>query len=265
MIKLVAIDLDGTLLNSQHQLSKGNEQALRSAMELGVQIVLATGKTRYSAIPLIEHLQLTTSGIYSQGLIIYSGDGSVRIQHTISDAVAKFIIEYADRHKVSLLVYSGTTLYINQHDFDPHRITQYGEPEPIVKSELVEIVGQVPINKLIFMDEPTRITQIRHELVSQLNGDATIVQALDEMLEVMPNSISKGTALQYLLDDLDIKTSEAMAIGNAENDIQMIELAGVGVAVENAMDSLKAVADVIVPSNDEDGVAVAIERFILNR
>jgi hypothetical protein len=265
LIKLVAIDLDGTLLNSQHELSARNEQALYQAMKEGVQIVLATGKTRYSALDLIRHLDLKSAGIYSQGLILYDGDGTVRFQHTMDDEVARQVIDYADLHEISLLVYSGMSLYTNQFTDDPTRITQYGEPEPIVEAKLCDIVGNVPINKLIFMDTPSTITKIRAELADQLAGRATVVQALEEMLEVMPNGISKGTAFRFLVDDIGLRQAETMAIGNAENDIEMIEAAGIGVAVENSMDSLKAVADVIVPSNDDDGVAVAIDRFVIQQ
>jgi Cof subfamily protein (haloacid dehalogenase superfamily) len=231
-------------------------------MEQGVHIILATGKTRYSALDLIEHLDLKTPGIYSQGLILYDGDGTIRFQHTIADDVAQHIIDYADDNALSLLVYSGMSIYGNRFTDDPTRITQYGEPEPIIKTALGEIVGKIPINKLIFMDTPPKITTIRAELSTQLNGRATVVQALDDMLEVMPNGVSKGTAFHYLIDEMNIPSAETMAIGNAENDIQMIQAAGIGVAVDNSMDSLKAVADVIVPSNDEDGVGVAIERFV---
>lgn len=262
-IKFVAIDLDGTLLNSHHELSTRNEHALCQAMAEGVHIVLATGKTRFSALNLIQQLNLKTPGIYSQGLILYDGDGNVRYQHTISDEVASWIINYAEKNELSLLAYSGMSLYTNRFTQDPTIITQYGEPEPIIQAKLDDIVGQVPINKLIFMDSPPTITKIRAELTTQLNGNATVVQALADMLEVMPTGISKGTAFQYLVEDFGFSSAETMAIGNAENDIEMIQAAGIGIAVENSMESLKAVADVIVPSNDEDGVAVAIEDYVL--
>ena len=266
-IKLVVVDLDGTLLNEQSQLSAGNEAALKKAIEQGVQIVIATGKTRFSANTVIEKLGLTTPGIYLQGLTIYQSDGTISYQKTLEPDVARQVITFAEDRGYDVIAYSGSRILARSVSKKAEELaTKYGEPMPEGIGALQNILEDMPVHKLIAMKagEPRKIKALRWQLEMQLDGKARLVQAMiPDMVEILPPKASKGIALQTLLKQLGVSADEVLAIGDGENDIEMIQLAGIGVAVGNADAKLKAVADHVVAGNEADGVADALEKFVL--
>ena len=264
-INLIVTDLDGTLFNSQHQLTERTEKALKAAIEKGVKVVLATGKTRISGQDVVQRLNLDTPGIYLQGLAIYNADGTIRWQQTLDPKVARTAINAGEDRGFSMVAYSGTRVLVRARNRDTDELLKYHEATPEVVGPLQNILDTTPINKVlaIKLAQPRQVTALRWQLSMQINGTGKLVQALDDMLEILPPGCSKGAALKLLLKDLDIPAQQVMAIGDGENDIEMVQLAGTGVAVGNAHPGLKAVARHVVVSNDEDGVAEAVERFVL--
>jgi Cof subfamily protein (haloacid dehalogenase superfamily) len=265
-IELIATDLDGTLLNSQHELSERTLTALQAAREQGVHLVLATGKTRASALRLIEQLKLDTPGIYNQGLITYNPDGSVRQQLILSPEIARQVITFAEDRGFTMLAYSGDDLLTRRRNHDTALLEEFGEPQAHEVGSLLNILDTVPVNKVLAIHraDTRRINALRWQLSMQLNGSSRLMQAgVPSMMEVMPAGASKGTALKALLKELKITPDKVMSLGDGENDIEMLQQAGIGIAVENASQQVKDVADHVVASNDQDGVAEAIERFVL--
>ncbi|HEX2619083.1 MAG TPA: Cof-type HAD-IIB family hydrolase [Phototrophicaceae bacterium] len=270
MIKLIAVDLDGTLLNSQHEMTEKTEKALKAAIAQGVKVVLATGKTRHSAEGIIKRLNLTTPGVYLQGLSVHYPDNSVRHQLTLTPDVLRRVITFAEDRGFDVVAYSGTRIMIRAASASATELTvDYGEPAPDVVGPLQNIVDNTQINKIIVVkrNDARKITALRWQLSMQLDAkkEARLTQALPDMLEILPPGASKGNGLKTLLKELDVKPEEVLAIGDGENDIEMIQLAGIGVAVGNASEKLKAIADYVVASNDEDGVAEAVERFAIKK
>ena len=265
MIKLVAIDLDNTLLNSNHAVSERNERAIKQAMEEDIQVVLATGKTRASAGDIIQRLGLTTPGIYLQGLAIYYPDGEIRHEKKLDTSVARKVITFAEDRGFDVALYNGSRILVRTDESPLRVLAEYGEPEPEAVGPLQNMLDEVSINKLIIIrrGEPRKIKALRWQLNMQLDGAGKITQAIRDMIEIVPSGTSKGGALKTLLRELGIAPENVLAIGDAENDIEMLELVGIGVAVGNASDPLKAVADHVVADNDSDGVAEALERFVL--
>ncbi|MBI5671216.1 MAG: HAD family hydrolase [Chloroflexi bacterium] len=271
-IRLIVSDIDHTLLNKEHQLTDRTEAALRSAMDKGVQVVLATGKTMHSAADIIRKLNLTTPGIYAQGTIAYNADGTLRHQYTLEPAVARQIITFAEDRGFSVVAYSGNRLLLRRpHPAFTDMMERYHEPTPEVVGPLQNVMGSLPINKLVAFsfdeDAPRKIVALRWQLNMQIDTSAArLMQAgVSQMIEILPPGASKGAMLRQLLKDLQIRPEEVLAVGDAENDIEMIQLAGVGVAVGNAAPHVQAVADYVAPRYDEDGVANAVERFVLKR
>jgi Cof subfamily protein (haloacid dehalogenase superfamily) len=264
-IKLIAVDVDGTLLNSKSELTGRTESALRKAIEQGVQIVLATGKSRNSTAQIIEKLNLNTHGIYLQGLAVYKGDGSVHWQQTLDPALARQVITFAEDRGFTLIAYSGMRIMVRAMNQDVEdALVKYHEPLPDVVGPLQNVVGDMPIHKLMAVGEPRGITSLRWHLNLQIGSGGRLMQAgLPQMLEILPPNGSKGAALKMLLKDLRIPAENVLAIGDAENDIEMLQLGGIGVAMGHAGEKVKEAADHVVASNDEDGVAEAIERFVL--
>lgn len=267
-IDLIAIDLDGTLLNSQHQISERNIQTIRKAMERGVKVVLVTGKTHHSAKSIIEKLGLTTPGIYNQGLITALPDGKITHQAFLDADIARHIITYAEDRGFDVAVYSGNKILVKRlirWFEDLHH--KYHEPMPEAIGPLQNILSDIPINKIMALKEgdAQKIKALRWQLEIQYAKQARVLQPIfGDMLEVLPPNTGKGSALKLLLKDLGIKPEKAMAIGDGENDIDMFALVGLGVAMGNAWDVVKEKANHVVGTNDQDGVAEAIEKFVLN-
>lgn len=263
-IQLIAVDLDGTLLNSQHQLSEPTIQVLRQAIAQGVQVVIATGKTLLSAAEAYRRLNLTTPGVFLQGLIVYNADGSIRHQQTLAQELVREIAAYARTNGVSLVAYSGIDIFTEKRTDQTDKLLKFHEPTPREIPSLDTLQAERAMNKLIIIEEPARTAAVRAELSQTYAGRATFVQALPDMLEILPPGASKGAGLRWLLDDLGITPEHVMALGDGENDIEMLKMAGIGVAMGNAAPPVKAAADAVVASNDADGVAEAVTRFVLD-
>jgi Cof subfamily protein (haloacid dehalogenase superfamily) len=263
-IKLIVLDLDGTLLNSKHQLSDRNRKAIQDAMALGVQVVLATGKTRASAEAMLTSLNFQTPGIFVQGLVIYNADGTIRQQQALPPAVARRIITFAEDRGFAVLAYSGNRLLTKAHHPNLDIITEFGEPEFELVGPLVNHLGDVTFNKLIVGGDDKKLTSLRWQLEQQMDGQVSFTRAqVAGMMEILPGGASKGKAMRTLIQEMGIPAEQVMAMGDGENDMDLIKFAGWGVAVGNAYEGLKAIANAVVASNDDDGVAEAIEKFVL--
>ncbi len=265
-IRLIVLDVDGTLLDSQHALTARVEQAVKAAIAKGVPVVLATGKTRTSTLKLIEQLGLQSPGIYLQGLAIFDAEGKVTHQWKLDPALARQVITFAEDRGFIVVGYSENRILARTDD---PRIrtgfTNYHEIALEAVGPLQNILASAPLNKLIAVGEPRAITALRWQLNLQIGGAGRVMQAgVPTMVEILPPGCSKASALKVLLQDLKIAPEHVMAMGDAENDIEMIQMVGVGVAMGQADQAVKDAADDVTASCDEDGVAQAIERYVLS-
>lgn len=263
-IRLIVTDLDGTLLNSQHKITPRNREAIARASAAGIPTVLATGKTRYSSETLIEELGLRTPGIFVQGLLIANADGSTRHQQTLDVQIARRVISFVEERGFSVMAYSGSRLMIKVHHPYADIIMNYGEPRPEIVGPLVNLLDNVPVNKLMLMGDEKRLRALRYQLDKLFGPQINMTTTQTATLEVLPAGASKGKAVRFVAQEMGIPMDKVLAIGDGENDLEMLKLAGWGVAVANADERLKAVAKVVVGSNDDSGVAEAIERFALD-
>lgn len=267
-IKLIVVDLDATLLNNKHQLSERNEMVIKKAMAQGIKVTFATGKTFHSARDLITKLGITMPGIFLQGLTIYQPDGTITYEKQLDPIVARQVITFAEDRGFTMIAYSGSNILMRTITQKGRDLTiNYHEPEPDAIGPLQNVLGEMPIHKLmaVMPDDPRRIKALQWQLDKQMDGKLTLIQLhnIPDSLEILPLGSGKGTAFKVLLKQIGVSAEETLAIGDGENDIEMIQQAGIGVAVGNASQSLKDVADHIVSTNDKDGVAEAVERFVL--
>ena len=262
-IKLIVVDLDGTLLDSKHNLSERNKKAIRKAIANGVQVVIASGKTRASAVSILEELGIQSPGVFTQGLLIYNGDGTIRNRVVMDKNILRHIITFAEDRGFGVMAYSGERILTRRVDEAAERIMEYGESmvEPV--GALQNILDSAEINKVILYGQESKIPSLRWQLNKQLDGQIhTTRSAVKGVLEVLPANSSKGKGVMRVMKDLNIPPKHTMAIGDGENDIEMLKAAGTAVAVGNAAQKLKDVANQVVGSNDDDGVAQAIEMFV---
>jgi Cof subfamily protein (haloacid dehalogenase superfamily) len=263
-IKAIVLDIDGTLLKSDHSLSDKNRSTLRAAIDAGIQVILATGKTRHSAESIIAALNLQSPGVYVQGLIVTNPDGTIRYQQTLDPNVARRVITFAEQRGFDVIAYSGNRLLTKTVDDGAHEITKFGEPQPEEVGPLVNMLGLSPVHKLLIGGKPKKLKALRWQLDKQVGEEATLMTTnLDNTLEVLPYGASKGKSMLALLREMNIAPENVLAVGDGENDVDMLKFVGIGVAVGNAHKLTKDVADFVVASNDDDGVAEAVERFVL--
>lgn len=266
-IKLIAVDLDGTLLDSDHRMSARTEKAIKAAIEKGVQVVIATGKTINAAKFVVEQLKLKTPGVYDQGTTLYRADGTLLSETTLDKAVVRQILTFAEDRGFRMALYSRDRILVREDDQRIKELTvNYHEPPAEHVGALQNVVDKLPINKLLAVryGDGRGITALRWQLSMQLQNRVRLLQAgIADMLEILPPNGSKGAGVKQLIKEMGIPASAVMAIGDAENDIEMLQLAGISVAMGNASDHVKSAAKHVVASNDDDGVAEAIERFVL--
>ena len=264
-IKLIVTDVDGTLLDSNHQLPEANAAVLKEAAEKGIKIAVATGKTHGSVKNTIEQLGIPVYGIYLQGLMIMDADGRVYSQQSLHPDIARQVITFAEERGFALIAFSGSRTLTRQiTDLIRDYTVPYHEPLPELVGPLQNILWTTPVHKLIALGEPRAVTGLRWQLNTMLSGKAKITQAgIPFMVEILPPGGGKASALKTLLKELHIAPENVLALGDAENDIEMLQMAGVGVALGNADDKTKAAANHVAASNDEGGFADAIKQFVL--
>ncbi|KAK4490982.1 hypothetical protein RD792_001703 [Penstemon davidsonii] len=265
-------DMDGTLLNSKSQISLSNAEALKEATSRGVKVVIATGKTRPAAVSLLKMVNLAgkdgivsefTPGVFVQGLLVYGRQGREIFRRNLNPSICREALQYSLENNVPIIAFSeDRCLTLFEHPLVDSLHTIYQEPKAEIIPSVDQLLAGVEIQKVIFLDTTEGVsTTLRPYWEVVTNDRASVVQAQPDMLEIVPPGTSKGSGVKILLDHLGVTPNEIMAIGDGENDVEMLELASLGVALSNGSEKAKAVANVIGISNDEDGVADAIYRY----
>ncbi|XP_009140711.1 endoribonuclease YBEY, chloroplastic [Brassica rapa] len=265
-------DMDGTLLNSKSQISEANAKALKEATLRGLKVVIATGKSRPGAMRILKMADLagrdgivseSSPGVFVQGLLVYGRQGKEVYRGNLDRDVCRETCLYSLEHGIPLIAFSqDRCLTLFDHPLVDSLHTTYNEPKAEIISSVDQLIAEADIQKVIFMDTTEGVSSVIRPYWSEATGDrANVVQAQSDMLEIVPPGTSKGNGVKMLLNHLGVSPNEIMAIGDGENDIEMLELASWGVAMSNGAEKTKAVADVIGVSNDEDGVADAIYRY----
>lgn len=267
-IKLIAVDLDGTLLNSKSQLTPRTEAAIKEVIAAGIHVVIATGKTRPAVAKLVDKLGITSPAICLQGLVSYSADGTMLHEQKLNPTLARQVITYSEDRGFFVIAYNGTHIYFKREnkEIEESLLTHYHEPNAEIVGPLQNMAETPGFNKVIAVGEPRGIKALRWQLAMQIGGNGRLMQAgVPQMVEILPPSASKGTALKQILKDLRIAPENVMALGDAENDLEMLQLAGVGVLMGQADPKFREHADYVAADNDHDGVAEAIDRFVFGR
>eukprot|EP00890_Picochlorum_soloecismus_P005913 jgi/Picsp_1/6322/NSC_03671-R1_protein len=271
-IELIITDVDGTLLNSKQELTPEVFDAIKRADEVGVPFMIATGKAvgpwiHNSGILDLPQLSGSMPQLFLQGLYIRDSKGGTLHSQTLSFSVIMEAMEMADEHGLSFVVYCHDRILCRQRNVHVNRLVSYGEPAPEAMefSDLVREVQSLDVYKVMFMGDDDQIRAIRPTAAEGFSGKASLTTALPGMLEILPIGASKGAGVKRVLEEMGISPERCMALGDGENDIEMLRLCGLSVAMGNAVSKTKDVADVIVPSNDEHGVAYAIEKYVLQK
>ncbi len=260
-LKLAAIDLDGTLLGSDHALSERNLQAVKRVADSGINVVLASGRQWHTIVKFANQIGLPPSSpiIAYNGAIIRTVSGGTFYHKPVPAHFAEEIVRDCAAGGYHLNYYLDDVLYVRE---DTHwgRLYEKRTGTKAVVGDLTRFDGQEP-TKLLLIDTPETTNRLLKRYQDKYGKALYITKTDDEYLEFMNPAVSKSVALAEAAKRLHVTAAECAAFGDSFNDLPMLEWAGVGVAVENAKPELKAVADLIAPANTADGVAVVLERL----
>lgn len=260
--------MDGTLLNDRHEVPEDVKYTLSEAKKQGIKIVLCSGRPIGGIRSYIKALNLNQEGDFA---IAYNG-ALVQDTHT-NEVVAELSLGHADLVKLYELSMELKTpmhffdtkgVYTPNADISDYTVLEaYLSEIPLGYRQVSDIPTNISIPKIMFVNHPDKLNRTIEELPKSLNKQYTIVQSAPYFLEFVHPSASKGNAVKMLAEQLGIKQEETMTIGDNGNDLSMIEYAGCGVAMGNAIPEVKAAADFQTRSNNESGVAYAIKKLAL--
>jgi Cof subfamily protein (haloacid dehalogenase superfamily) len=268
-IRLIVSDVDGTLVNSAQELTPRVEAALRAAAAAGVPTVLATGKALGPWLAeLLPRLPTPRQpGVFLQGLLVTDAAGAPVLARRLEPGVVREAAAFAAARALTLVAYSdyGRRILCAAADAHTDRLLFYKEPPPEAVGDLAGQAGNVIIHKLIFMASPEALAAARTDVELTFGWRCALTSALPGMLELLPAGNSKGSGVEWLLkrEFPDIDLSEVMAIGDGDNDVELLRMCGLGVVMGNASAAARAAADAATGGHDADGAAEAIERHVL--
>jgi Cof subfamily protein (haloacid dehalogenase superfamily) len=264
--KLLALDLDDTLLNDQLKISPRNAAAIRKVAAKGVLVTIATGRMFRSALPYARELKVDLPLItYHGALVKYAGSGEVLRHCPVPFETALEIIKLAEEEGFHLNLYFDDRLFIKEEN----EKTRYYQTiasipvEPVGNLSRFLLEEKIEPTKLTIIDLEGRLEEIQQLLRGKYFSGLSILRSRPYFLEITHRGATKGQALNFLAEREGISAKEIVAIGDSYNDIDMLQFAGLGVAVANAPQEVKNAADVITRAGSEDGVAAFLEEYLL--
>jgi hypothetical protein len=268
-IKVLALDLDGTLTNREKKITPRTRAALEAAMKKGVTLVLASGRPTVGVKLVAEELGLYERGgcilSYNGGTIVDCKTGETLYQKRLPAELVPELCAFAAEQKVNILTYNNEGVVTEQpedqwaiHECTINKI-------PMIPVQDLATYVDYPICKMLITVDPPRLEEVHQAGLARFDGRMDLYPSCAFFLEAVPLGVAKDASLEALLARLGYTRENLMACGDGMNDCSMIRYAGVGVAMQNAVDGVKAVADYVTEAdNNHDGVAEAVEKFILN-
>ncbi|NLZ73314.1 MAG: Cof-type HAD-IIB family hydrolase [Bacteroidales bacterium] len=266
--KLLVLDVDGTLLNEAKDVTSRTLATLRKVQQTGVRIVLASGRPTHGLKPLVKALELDIYGgfvlSYNGCQIINAKDGEVLFERRINPEMIPYLERKAIRNDFAIFTYKGDTIITNDsantHIQDEANLNNM---KIVEKKDFSSAIDFSPYKCMLVSDDEQELIGLEEHWKKRLDGTLDTFRSETYFLEVVPPGIDKANTLGFLIEMLGIESDEIIAIGDGVCDVTMIQLAGLGIAMSNAQESVKRCADMVTASNENEGVAVAIEKTIL--
>ncbi|RRD93664.1 HAD family phosphatase [Clostridiales bacterium COT073_COT-073] len=264
MYRLIAIDLDDTLLADDLSIHPENVRTLRLAKEKGVQVVLCSGRESASMLRIMKELPFLEENDYYisyNGAMVQTVSGEILWQDKITEKSLKKMIELGRKHELIVQCYSDGLVV----DTDDDRITKYEKNTGIGSRRIDDLMNlQYSIKVLFNSEDKVKLENLKAELEQTFGEEYHYFYSKPEYLEVLYKTSNKGLAVKFLAEYLSIPAEQVICIGDSFNDSYMIEYAGLGVAMKNANWQVQKIADVVTENtNNEGGVAEIVEKYIL--
>jgi Cof subfamily protein (haloacid dehalogenase superfamily) len=268
-IKLIAIDMDGTLLLPDHTISPAVKDAIAKARERGVNVVLCTGRPYAGVENYLRELHMDQPNdyciTYNGALVQKANDGSTVAQTALNYDDYRYLEQVSREVGSHFHALDRHTLYTANRDISYYTVHEsFIANIPLVFCEAENMAKNGEFLKVMMIDDPVVLDKAIAKIPDEVKECYTLLKSAPYFLEILDKRVNKGTGVKALAESLGIKREEVMTLGDQENDIAMLEYAGMGVAMENAIDKVKEVSNFVTKSNLEDGVAYAIEKFVLN-
>ena len=264
--RLIAMDLDGTLNNDEKKITPRTRDALMAAQAAGIRLALASARPspglykERDALRMQEHRGVLMS--YNGGRIVDAATGETLFETSMPIEAAREVLRALEKLPVTPILDDGRQFYVT--DRTGFKVDYECRNNGMVCDEvenLADFLNFAPVKILMSVD-PAQIAEVQKRIAALLPDDLTVVQTAAFYLEVIPRAINKGQGILDICRALQMQPEEVVAFGDAENDIPMLRAAGVGVAMGNADPAVKAAADMVTLSNNEDGIAYALEKLL---
>ena len=264
--KLIVLDLDGTLTNAKKEVTPHTRETLIKAQQMGTKVVLASGRPTYGVVPIAEILEL---GKYEGYILSYNGgeiiDWKTRdlmYKNLLDPEVLPYLYQCAKDNHFAIVTYDGQ--YVLTENPDDEYVMKEAKLNLMTIKKVDNFLEAIkhPIAKCLIVGDATRLAVLEKEMQAHLKDRMGVFRSEPYFLELVPKGIDKARSLAVLLEELGMNKDEMIAVGDGFNDLSMIQYAGLGVAMSNAQETVKKDADYITLSNEEDGVAHVVEKFI---
>lgn len=276
--KVIVMDVDGTLLNKSKKISEKTKKALMRAQENGIKLILASGRPTSGLMDYAKELEMDK---YDGLLVSFNGSKVVRYKYDeilFNEAMTikqgKAVLEHLKKFNVIPMIDKKDTLYVNDvyncfvnYQGIPFNIIQYearGGKFKLAEEKDLAAFADYPLNKILIAGDPEYLKNNYKEMMEPFKDTLNCAFTADFYFEFTAKDIDKAKALDTVLSKFGYNSDEVIAFGDGENDISMIKYAGLGIAMDNAVEKLKKNCDYVTSSNNEDGIALALEKFIFS-
>ena len=266
--KLIVLDVDGTMLNSNRELTKRTAQTLRKVQQMGIRVALASGRPTYGILPLAQAIDL---GVYDGYIISYNGaqvmeakTGQIIFERRIDPQMVPYLEKKATKMGLTMAYYDGNEV-VSTDITNPHVVDESEMNGMTLRQDdvLSLSMDDWPAEVMLVSDDEEALTSLEQHMQRHLNGVMDTIHSNPYYLEIVGYQVGKSYAMSALVQKMGIGMDEVLAIGDGEADINMIQMAGTGVAMANATEGVRRCADFTTLSNDQDGAALAIEKAIV--
>ena len=253
-MKSVALDLDGTLLNSQKDISKENISILKELYSKGVEIFIVTGRSYSATEGVIKKLELPIIAIcYNGAKVVNSKNSKVIYEQPLSEDIVKVLIEISRKNKVHLNLYQNEEWLVeNKNNWQTKYYRDNIGLDAVEKK--FDIFDSFKMTKALFVDERVNLLEIEKEIKEKLGNKVHLTYSQEKYLEVLNSDVNKGKTLEKILKDKGLELETCIAFGDANNDKEMLMIVGCGVAMGNAETELKSISKEVTDTNDNHGV-----------
>ncbi len=265
-IRLIAIDLDGTLIDERLTIAPRVKRAIAAAQAQGVTVTLASGRMFAAMVPFAQELNITAPLIcYQGGLVRHPVSGETTFHLAVPTALAREVVELARARRIQVNAFVDDRLHVESLTPEAEVYMRIANVEATVVPDLADFLADNPSSKLVLVNlDEDKTDRLVEELSAHFGGRLGITKSHPYYTEAIHPDVNKGRALTQLAEALDVPLAQVMGIGDNLNDLSLVRTAGFGVAMGNGAPRVKAAADFVTAAFEEDGVAVAIEKHVLN-